>query len=174
MRRRLMMCATNKKHRTRRRMQRRSLPGRPIASVRLSTLSPDRACYRPTAPHPLDCGVLQRTRRLIPNPARPRVRRSAVVGSGMPMPLRARVARLSPEFPPSVFAVSEVAGIKSKNGGGGGNRTRVRMASNKRVYVRSPRSNSGEAVARSGRTITLSRHESYLRIRPRSARRPAF
>ncbi len=31
----------------------------------------------------------------------------------------ARVARLSPEFPPSVFTASEVPGIKNKNGGGG-------------------------------------------------------
>ncbi len=33
-----------------------------------------------------------------------------------------------PDFPPSVFAASGVAGIKNKNGGGGGNRTCVREA----------------------------------------------
>jgi len=60
----------------------------------------------------------------------------------------ARVARLSPEFPPSVFAASEVAGIKNKNGGGGGNRGPAKLAlriaskARSRTRVREPSDDS--------------------------------
>ena len=57
----------------------------------------------------------------------------------------------SPACPPRESREENINGKQYVDGGGGGNRTRVRMASNQRVYVRSPRSNSGGAVARSWR-----------------------
>ena len=65
---------------------------------------------------------------------------------------------MGPAFAPHLSR-AEKAGFqfidwKRKNGGGGGNRTRVRIASSQRVYVRSLRSISVAPVTQTGETAT--------------------
>src|SRR5262249_11753703 len=64
--------------------------------------------------------------------------------------------------------------IPTDFGGGGGNRTRVRMVSGQRVYVRSFRSISGGPVAETRRSAHLDRRNSRPRLRSVSGRGPAF
>ena len=58
-------------------------------------------------------------------------------------------------------------------GGGAGNRTRVRVTSNARVYARSVRSISGRPVANAGEANPLACFDLARRWRPASGRGPA-
>ena len=71
--------------------------------------------------------------------------------SGAKPDYAAMVARLSPEFPASVFTTSEVRGIKNKNGGGGGNRGPAKLAKRFASKARS-RTRDHPALAEPGDT----------------------
>jgi hypothetical protein len=71
-------------------------------------------------------------------------------------------------------SVSQLANFSDESGGGGGNRTRVRMVSGQRVYVRSFRPLSVGPVAETWRSSPLDRHGSRPRLRPVSGRGPAL
>ena len=72
------------------------------------------------------------------------------------------------------FLASKRLEIPALFGGGGGNRTRVRMVSGQRVYVRSFRPISVGPVAETWRSAHLDRLDSRPRLRSVSGRGPAF